>query len=92
MRTILLAAMSLCICSNGVWAEPQRAAGDRAHEIAIKFRNNAATKLATVNLRNPMASPAAMEHVDKLTTEKYVIDAESSGYKELVEEEAQSMQ
>ena len=92
MRTILLAAISLCICSDGAWAEPQRAAGDRAHEIAIKFRNNAAKKLATVDVRNPMASPAAMEHVDKLTTEEYVIDAESRGYKELIKEGAQSMQ
>jgi hypothetical protein len=91
MRTILLAAMSLCICSHGAWAEPQHAAGDRAHEIAIKYRNNAAKKLATVDVRNPMASPAAIEHVDKLTTEKYLIDAEASGYKELIEEEAQNI-
>ena len=92
MRPILLAAISLCFSCDAVWAEPQHAASDRAHEIATKYGNNAAKKLATVDVSNPMASPKAMERMDKLTTKKYVIDAESSGYKELIEEEAQSMQ
>jgi hypothetical protein len=69
---------------KGVYAPAVEVEVDPAAK--AKIADEAKVKANTVDVTNPLASPEVMERMDKLTNEKYVIDAETKGDEEVMQD------